>query len=295
MIESDRLLAYIAFAETKSFTQAARQLAISQPSLHVKIRKLGESLGVPLYRRVGRSLVLTNEGEKLLAFAREMAERSDRFQEELKDSAVTRPVVLAAGEGAFLYLLGEAIRRFVRQTNNPPLRLLTRDHEGTLEAIRLGEAHVGVAALEDLPADLWTEVLAEVGAVIAVPSDHRLAKKRTVQLRHLEGESLIVPPPGRPHRIALSRALRAEGIEWESAVETGGWELMLHFARLGAGVAIVNECCRIPRGLIARPLRQLPSVVYYMIQRERRALSKYSENLQAEIRRSAASARGWSR
>ena len=289
MIEADRLLAFIAFAETRSFTEAARRLAISQPSLHVKIRKLADSLGVPLYRRLGRGLLLTSEGERLLAFAREMAERSDRFEDELRGSARTRPVMLAAGEGAFLYLLGQAIRRFVRQPSNPPLRLLTRDHEGTLEAIRLGEAHVGVAALEDLPADLWTEALVEVGAVIVVPDDHRLAKKRTIQLRDLEGEPLIVPPPGRPHRVALSRALRAEGIEWESAVETGGWELMLHFARLGAGVAIVNDCCRIPRGMTARPLRQLPSVVYYMIQREGRAVSSHAEALLAEIRRSATS------
>ncbi|MEM7234424.1 MAG: LysR family transcriptional regulator [Planctomycetota bacterium] len=286
MIDSDRLLAFIAFAESRSFTEAARRLAISQPSLHVKIRKLADSLGVPLYRRQGRGLVLTRDGERLLAFAREMFERSERFESELKESPDRHPIVLAAGEGAFLYLLGDAIRRFVRESRNPPLRLLSRDHEGTLESVRLGEAHIGVAALEDLPTDLWVEDLVEVGAVIVVPSDHRLAKRRAIQLRDLEGESLIVPPPGRPHRIALSRALRAEGIEWESAVETGGWELMLHFVRLGVGVAIVNDCCRIPRGLTAKPLRELPTVVYYTIQREQDAASRHVETLKAGFRRS---------
>ncbi len=50
-------------------------------------------------------------------------------------------------------------------------------------------------------------------------------------------------------------------------VEAGGWELMLHFASLGMGLAIVNGCCRLPPGLIARPLEELPRVRYQVLQR----------------------------
>ncbi len=270
MIESDRLEAFVAFAECASFTRAAERLAISQPSLHVKIRKLSESLGVPLYRRAGRGLVLTREGEALLTFARDAIERSERFEAELRGAGASRPVQLAAGEGAFLYLLGDAIRAFVRRRENPLLRLVTRDRDGTLEAVRLGEADLGVAALDDRPEELTTEPLRTVGAVAVVPSGHRLAARRSLRLADLRGERLIVPPAGRPHRAALSRALTSAGIDGEPVVEARGWELMLHFARLGAGIAVVNDCCRLPRGVVARPLRELPSIVYYLIERDSR-------------------------
>ena len=53
------LEAFVAFAERMSFTHAARDLHISQPALHVQIARLTEALGVRLYRREGRALVLT--------------------------------------------------------------------------------------------------------------------------------------------------------------------------------------------------------------------------------------------
>jgi len=269
MIDSDQLASFIVFAECRNFTQAARKLAISQPSLHVKIRKLADSLGVALYRRIGRSLELTREGERLLGFARDLAERSTRFEAELHGRRDEQPIILAAGEGAYLYLLGEAIRSFSRRRGNPRLSLLVRDRDETLAAVRCGEAHLGVAALEDRPADLFSEKLVEVEMVAVLPARHRLARRRRLRLADLQGERWIVPPQGRPHRAVLSRALGAAGIQWEPAVETSGWELMLHFARMGVGIAVVNSCCRIPRGLVAKLLPELPGIPYYVLQRER--------------------------
>lgn len=58
--------------------------------------------------------------------------------------------------------------------------------------------------------------------------------------------------------------LQSAGVDWEIAVEANGWDLMLHFVELNMGLAVVNECCRIPRGLIARPLPELPSIPYHV-------------------------------
>src|SRR5215475_9867837 len=118
----DWLFAFVVFAEHRSFTHAARRLHISQPALHVQIRKLAEAVGRPLYRRDGRALSLTPEGLRLAAFGREVAERGRAVLEELRGRPPSGPVVLASGQGAFLYLLGPAIRRFPK--DRWPLRLL---------------------------------------------------------------------------------------------------------------------------------------------------------------------------
>jgi DNA-binding transcriptional LysR family regulator len=76
---------------------------------------------------------------------------------------------------------------------------------------------------------------------------------------------LIVPPPNRPHRVMLDRMLMDAGVTWSVAVEANGWELMLHFVRLGMGLAVVNSCCQTPPGLIARALPELPKVRYQIV------------------------------
>ncbi len=283
MIDSDALAAFAVFAERLNFTRAAEELAISQPALHVKVGKLGRSLGVPLYRRDGRRLELTVEGREVQAFAREIGERSRAFLDQLHRGRLDQPVLLAAGGGVYLYLLGEAILEFA-ENGSAPLRLLTRDRDGTVEAIRSGEAHLGVAALEDSPDGVVTERLVDVDMVVAMPRGHRLSRKRRVRLKDLAGERLVVPPPGRPHRTVLERAILSAGVDWQPGVEATGWELMLHFCRLGLGLAVVNGCCRLPPELVARPLPELPRIPYFLLRRRGTPLSAAAEELAAVIR-----------
>ena len=81
-----------------------------------------------------------------------------------------------------------------------------------------------------------------------MPRGHRLARAARVHLRDLAGERLIVPPPEARHRQTLTRVLGAAGIDWEIALEASGWPLMLEYTRLGVGLAIVNDICRLPAG-----------------------------------------------
>src|SRR5262245_1539095 len=144
MIHSERLSAFVAFGNALSFTKAARSLHISQPALHVQIQRLAEELGVTLYRRQGRGLVLTEDGQRLLAFAREAVARDEEFRAELRGETRSGPLVLAAGQGALLYLLGPALKA-LGKAHGRRFRVLSRDATQTVAAVRSGEATVGVA------------------------------------------------------------------------------------------------------------------------------------------------------
>lgn len=260
----DALKSFAVFAETLNFTRAAESLHISQPALHVKVNELSETLGVALYRRLGRALELTESGIKVARFAHEMIARADTFVDELSVGDSKQQIVLAAGEGAFLYLLGDAIREFIDQ-EHAPLKLLTANREGVVSAIDTGRAHLGVAALESTPPGMRVTLLCKVGQVLVMPSNHALANAKRVRLEDLHGAKLVLPPPDRPHRHMVAAALQSAGIEWEVAVEASGWELMMHFVKLGMGLAIVNACCAVPRGLVSRSLKELPQISYYLI------------------------------
>jgi DNA-binding transcriptional LysR family regulator len=268
VITLDALQSFVVFSEQLNFTHAAEALHISQPALHTKIAKLAEVLGVPLYRRVGRRLELTPAGVEAARFGREMAERTSTFAREMKEGPAAAPVVLSAGEGAYLYLLDKALRRFARNAR-ASLRLLTRDGAGIVEDVRSGRAHLGVLPL-DTPLDgLQRDLLARVGQSLILPRRHPLARRPSVELHDLHGARLVVPPVDRPHRMALGRALQSAGVAWEVAVEAVGWPLTLRFVEMGLGLAVVNEFCRLPTGLVSRPVVGLPEIHYFVIRRSR--------------------------
>lgn len=265
-MRADWLQAFLTFSQTLNFTRAAAELNISQPALHVKIAKLADWLGEPLYRKVGRNLVLTRTGEMVSAYARDERERLQAFIGELRHGAGKRPVVLCAGSGAYLYLLGPAISRFSKSAASP-LKLLTGDRDHTLQTVLSGQAHLGVTAAGAAPEGLAAETLTDVGQTLVMPRTHRLAGRTEATLADLQGEALIVPPQGRPHRAMIETMLMNAGVEWQLSVEANGWDLMLHFVRLELGLAIVNGCCRMPSGLTARRLDELPKVRYQIVRR----------------------------
>lgn len=290
MLDMDRMRAFVLFAKHLNFTHAARVLHISQPALHAQIGKLASELDVTLYRRVGRGLQLTDDGVRVARFGREMMERVGAFMDELSgaDEHAKRPVILAAGRGAYLYLLGDAIEGHVRH-ERAPLRLITADRSAALQAVRHGTAHIAVATLDTRPDDLQLTLLASVPQVLVVPEAHPLARGRDAALQDLDGLPLIVPPANRPHRHALEAAWTRAGVSFVVAVEASGWELMLHFARLGLGYAVVNGCCRIPPGLVAVPLAQLARQNYYIIRRQG-SLPTAAESLFQRLRTHATTA-----
>jgi DNA-binding transcriptional LysR family regulator len=261
------LFAFVVFAEHLNFTRAAAVLHISQPALHVQIKKLAGSVGRPLYRRDGKSLSLTPEGRHLAAFGREVQERGRSVLEELRGQPRSGPVVLASGQGAFLYLLGPAIRRFPKQTW--PLRMVSMPGPQAIESVREARAHLCVAALpgDGAPADLGCEVLRSVGQSVIVPSSHRLARRRSLRPADLADEQLVVAPAGSPHRVMLTQLLESASVTWTVAVEATGWELMLQFARYGVGIAVVNDFCPAPRGMRSIPLEGAPTIAYHLVSR----------------------------
>lgn len=267
MLRAEWLEAFIAFAERLNFTHAAKTLHLSQPALFVQISKLGEALGVPLYTKQGRQLGLTDAGRRLLAFAREQRDRDGEVVSELRTGRSRATVTLAAGTGSFLYILGPALREFLR-LSPARLRLLQRERPGTVEAVKSGEAQLGVAAFDAIPDELEPQLLTRVPQLVVMPRQHALANRRRLKLRDLEGLSLIVPPVGQPQRATLEQALSSAGVRWQPAVEATGWTLVLRFVELGLGLTVVNGCCEIPRGLVARPLGELPAVSYYLVSRQ---------------------------
>ncbi|MGB3437347.1 MAG: LysR family transcriptional regulator [Actinophytocola sp.] len=259
MVSTDALMAFAVFADHLNFTRAAEVLHISQPALHVKVSKLAATVGRPLYRRAGRTLTLTAEGEAVARFARDLDKRMSVFLDEVRATERVRPLTLAAGEGAYLYLLGDVIRTF------RPLQLINRDSTRMLTAVRTGRADLGVGVLEAVPDDVTAVLLASYPQTLMLPATHPLAEHPELTVRDLDGLPLVLPPANRPHRKTVERALRSAEVDWTLAIEAEGWPLTLHFVALGVGLSIVNGCVHPPAGFTSRTITDLPRIPYYAV------------------------------
>lgn len=274
----DALYSFAVFAESMNFTHAAERLFLSQPALHVKIRKLSEELGTSLYFKSGRKLELTEDGKRVAQFARETDQSVQEFVESISRSGVHQPVSLAAGRGCYLYLLDKAIGNF-RKKSESPLRLMTADRDATIEKVQNGLAHFGVTALSTLPADLDVKKILDVPAMLIVPQEDPLAVRKSISVKGIKNRDLIVPSEGRPHREMIARILKMNGVPWQIAVEADGWELAIEFVKLGMGAAIVNGCCKLPKNVRGVPIKDFPGTSYYLLSRKKFKMTQDQELL----------------
>lgn len=266
LLEADALRAFAVFAESRNFTAAAAALRISQPSLHVKIRRLGQSLGVTLYERDGRRLRLTAAGQRLAAFAADSTRRVDEFLQALDEGPAT--LTVAAGRGTFRWVISEAIRRI--SASGCTVRVITADRDAALAELSAGRADLACVAHDPPPPGVPSRQIAAYRQVLVVDARHRLATRRQVRLADLAGLDLVVPPADRPHRRALDRALLDAEVSWRVAAEVDGWDLLVHAAAVGIGATVVNGCVEVPDGLAAVPVADLPTVRYWAVWRAQR-------------------------
>lgn len=252
--------AFRVFANELNFSRAAEQLFISQPALHAKIKNFEASVGVPVYRRSGRELELTPEGAALAAFISQLQLARDEFAPTIH-APRRDPVVVAAGEGAFLYLLGPVVREAMLRPG-AGLRLELANADEALDSLVAGRADVAVGVMPRLPDGLDVLRLARFRQLLVAPRGHHLTRRRRVTLADLDGEPMVMPPSGRPLRRALDGELAARDVYPNVEVEVGSWALLVRFVELGVGCAIVNELIPTGPDVVTVPVADLPPAEY---------------------------------
>lgn len=218
-LEPDALRAFAAFAAHRNFTAAAAALHISQPSLHVKVRKLATELGTELYKRQGRRLVLTAAGQRLAAFAADQGRRVDEFLAQLQDKPPA--LSIATGRGALRWVIAGAIRRVSAEGH--PVAIIAADRDGALTALAAGQADVAVIAYDPPPRQVDAVQIASYPQALVIDSRHRLAGRQRLRLADLDGIGLVVidlaltpaAPPAVLYHGTVERflaAIHAEGL-----------------------------------------------------------------------------------
>jgi LysR family carnitine catabolism transcriptional activator len=229
----------VGVVDAGSFTRAAALLHVTQPSLSQGIARLEAELGVELFHRLGRRVVLTPAGEAFVEPARHL----------LRDAAVVRAAVdsvsgLTAGSLDLVALptlavdpLAPIIGAFRRA--HPAVTVRVREPESAdavIARVRDGRAEVGLAEGPVVDPDVVSAPLLEQELVLLLPPGD---DRRRIRIRDLADVPLVATPLGTSTRRVLSEAFTSAGIALHIAVETEQREALVPLVLAGAGVALV--------------------------------------------------------
>jgi DNA-binding transcriptional LysR family regulator len=211
-----RVLTFRAVAHERSFSRAARALALTQPAVSQQVAALEKEVGAKLLAREPGGLKLTPAGETLLQHADAIAERLSLAGTQLAELAEGERMRLRIGAfpSALACLIPKSVARLRRQAPDSEVLIEEAGSEAMTEKIARGDLHVAIAFQDaSLPRretegverrDLMHETF-----LVALPPDHRLTKLDAVPIAELANEPWTAPSGS--HMIA--RTCRAAGFE----------------------------------------------------------------------------------
>ncbi|CAH2796804.1 MAG: Dicarboxylate transport associated transcriptional regulator, LysR family [uncultured Paraburkholderia sp.] len=251
--------AFIAVAQTGSFTQAAARLHLSQPALTVQIRRLEETLGLRLFDRNSRNVALTPTGHDLLPLLQKSLHDMEQVLVDARalgdgGSGTVRIACLPTFAASSLPELVQELKKAV-----PRVGFQVRDVVASMVnmLVRNEEADIGLTGGELDEANL--EVLhAGIDRLVAVcPKRHPLAKRRRIALADLAATLLVLTAQGTSVRAVVDSAFAQARCVPEISCEPTYMMSAVAMVHAGLGVTILPASAREVRAepeLVARPV-----------------------------------------
>lgn len=241
-MELHQAQAFLAVAREGSFTRASTRIHRSQPAVSQAVAALERELRASLFERRARKVVLSAEGEALLARLAPLVDQwesiGDRLTEDLS-GAPAGQLTVGAGQTALLHLLPRAIARFRDLHPSVQVSLRHQRREESASELAAGAIDIAVRSAGEPPADAIAEPLADLPREVVASSSHPLARAKRVSWKRLGKESWVLPPAGSATRREIAARLAGAGSSLRVAVEAGGWEPVKRYVALGLGVSAV--------------------------------------------------------
>jgi LysR family hydrogen peroxide-inducible transcriptional activator len=250
----------VAVADTRHFGRAAEKCFISQPTLSAQLKKLEDYLGVQLVERQPKNVTLTEAGEQIVARARRMLEAS----EEVVALARTHRDPLAGRLRLALlptigpYLLPRVSQPIRKALPRLELRLYEYQTAQMLEKLETGEIDLGILALPVDAEGLDMRELYNEAFTVAVPDQHRLAKRESVRVDDLDGETLLLLEDGHCLRDQALEVCSRVGTQEKQDFRATSLETLRQMVATGAGITLLPELAGRgaygnARGVVIRP------------------------------------------
>ncbi|WP_445004275.1 LysR family transcriptional regulator [Halomonas mongoliensis] len=253
-MDTQSLQAFLAVAESGSFSRAAEQLHLTQPAVSKRIAALEAQIGARLFDRIGRSIGLTEAGRVLLPRARQILVMVDDSRRALGNLShdVAGSLTLATSHHIGLHRLPPLLKAYTRAHPGVRLDLHFLDSEEAYQGVLDGELEIAVVTLAPHPdpqlevVPIWVDRLCFVCA-----PDHPLAALPHPSLQALCAHDAVLPGPHTFTRGLIEARFAAAGLRLPVALSTNYLETLKMMAAIGLGWSLL------PERLVAGELHEL--------------------------------------
>ncbi len=254
------LRSFLAVAEARSFSGAARATHSTQSALSRQIARLEKDLGVQLFERYGRHVECTPTGQLLLPMVEGVVAGTDRVISLAREQAgtATRKVRFGAVPNVLANLLAPILVNFLAESPDMSVDLVGMEDALIEEAVVNGELDCAVITPWG-SGRLATRHLLTEEILLVVPEGHRLAGLSAVSFEMLTDESILLPPATHNFYNTVAAAMRRAGIEPRDPYRANYPELTKALVRKGVGVAPLPKMLVTSdglEGLVAIPFAQ---------------------------------------
>ncbi len=240
-MELHQLRCFSAIVRAGSFTRAAEQLGITQPSLSQQIRKLEKQVGSPLFERLGRSIRLTTYGEALRQPAAEIMQQVAEAKSSLDNlqEGVRGKLRVGVIPTIMPYFIAPRIGEFLNRFPKVDLQLIEDTTPRLVEQLQAGDLDLALSALPVRNPDIVCSELAREPLFLAVAAQHPLAGESAVDLQNLRNERLLLLKEGHCLREDVLMTCTRAKAELRSIFETDQLASIFQLVRAGFGVTVI--------------------------------------------------------
>ncbi|HZE27120.1 MAG TPA: LysR substrate-binding domain-containing protein [Terriglobales bacterium] len=269
-MELHQLRYFCAVAHTGSFSRAAEQSHVSQPSLSQQILKLEGELGARLFDRLGRSVRLTDLGQTLLPRARAVLHELEAAKGEVieRKDFIGGSVTVGVIPTVAPYFLPPVLSSFAKKFPQARLTVVEEITPILLDRLRAGTIDVALLALPIRGHEFDAFPLLTEPLFAVLPKKHALAQRRTLFLRDLRKEPFLLLRDGHCFRDTVVGACDRARLSPQIIFESGQFSSLLSLVGTGMGVSIVpkmavkeNSSCRYIRLTDEEATRTIGGVV----------------------------------
>lgn len=237
-----QLEVFEALARLGSFTRAAEELFLTQPTASMQIKKLTDTVGLPLYEQIGKRIFLTDAGQALHATCREIFSTLDRFEMQaadmkgLKQGKLRLSVVSTAK-----YFAPRLLGSFCQKYPGIEVSLKVSNRERILERLNDNQDDLYILGQPPESLDAIAEPFMDNLLVVLAPTHHPLANERNIPLARIAKEPFLIRELGSGTRIAVERLFREQGLSINVRMELGSNEAIKQSIVGGLGISVLSR------------------------------------------------------
>lgn len=237
-----QLKVFEAAARHGSFTRAAEELFLTQPTVSMQVKQLSKSVGLPLFEQVGKRLYLTEAGRELLATCREIFDRIAQFEMTIADlKGVKQGLLRLAVVTTAKYVVPRLLGPFCQRYPGIDVSLQVTNHEILME--RFSQNQDDLYILSQVPENLDMNVhpFLENPLVVLAPRNHHLANEKDITLEAIANEPFIMREPGSGTRQAVQKMFEKESLGLKVKLELGSNEAIKQAIAGGLGISVLSS------------------------------------------------------